>query len=219
MHAQAPLPHRQRCTLLPWARAGRAIPGRCAHTVMAGAGQTMTVTVTGAGGRTGKIVLQKLLAQPERFRARGLVRNQKVHAPPAAHQCLRDLTSCMLVMNNAAAQKAERHQVTCMVCLLHHCTACMRTQNNCLSACCDVCLAHAVCEEAGGRGRAPRQPLHRRHRGGHPGAAARAARRGCASHCHVSGAPDQTDVHLQGPTPLPFKPYHYTGYRLCDCCL
>ena len=40
----------------------------------------MTVTVTGAGGRTGRIVLQKLLAQPERFNARGLVRNEKVHA-------------------------------------------------------------------------------------------------------------------------------------------
>ncbi|KAK9906414.1 hypothetical protein WJX75_001479 [Coccomyxa subellipsoidea] len=45
--------------------------------VMAAAGERMTVTVTGAGGRTGKIVLQKLLAQPDKFEARGVVRNAK----------------------------------------------------------------------------------------------------------------------------------------------
>ena len=39
----------------------------------------ITVTVTGAGGRTGKLVLKKLLAQPERYTARGLVRDEKVH--------------------------------------------------------------------------------------------------------------------------------------------
>jgi uncharacterized protein YbjT (DUF2867 family) len=36
------------------------------------------VTVTGAGGRTGKLVLQKLLARPAQFDARGLVRDDKV---------------------------------------------------------------------------------------------------------------------------------------------
>ncbi|BDA46321.1 probable protein TIC 62, chloroplastic at C-terminar half [Coccomyxa sp. Obi] len=45
--------------------------------VMATTSESMTVTVTGAGGRTGKIVLQKLLAQPDKFAARGLVRNTK----------------------------------------------------------------------------------------------------------------------------------------------
>ena len=40
------------------------------------------VTVTGAGGRTGKIVLQKLLAQPDKFEARGVVRNTKVKTQP-----------------------------------------------------------------------------------------------------------------------------------------
>lgn len=65
-----------------------------------------------------------------------------------------------------------------------------------------VALAHAVCEKAGGRGRAPRQPLHRRHCGGHSGAAAGAARRGRACHCHVSRAPDQTAIHCQGLLPL-----------------
>lgn len=39
------------------------------------------MTVTGAGGRTGKLVLQKLLAQPDRFNARGLVRDEKVLTP------------------------------------------------------------------------------------------------------------------------------------------
>lgn len=36
------------------------------------------MTVTGAGGRTGKLLLQKLLAQPDKFEARGLVRDDKV---------------------------------------------------------------------------------------------------------------------------------------------
>ena len=36
------------------------------------------VTVTGAGGRTGKLILQKLLAQPDKYTARGLVRDEKV---------------------------------------------------------------------------------------------------------------------------------------------
>lgn len=38
---------------------------------------TSQVTVTGAGGRTGKLILQKLLAQPDRFTARGLVRDEQ----------------------------------------------------------------------------------------------------------------------------------------------
>ena len=36
------------------------------------------VLVTGAGGRTGKLVLQKLLGRPEHFEARGLVRTAEV---------------------------------------------------------------------------------------------------------------------------------------------
>ena len=38
----------------------------------------MQVTVTGAGGRTGKLIMQKLLAQPDKFTARGVVRDEKV---------------------------------------------------------------------------------------------------------------------------------------------
>lgn len=34
--------------------------------------------MTGAGGRTGKLVLQKLLGRPEHFEARGLVRTPEV---------------------------------------------------------------------------------------------------------------------------------------------
>ena len=49
------------------------------------------VTVTGAGGRTGKIVLQKLLAQPDKFEARGVVRNAKVRTlQPDSHPLILD---------------------------------------------------------------------------------------------------------------------------------
>ena len=34
--------------------------------------------MTGAGGRTGKLILQKLMACPEHFEARGLVRTPEV---------------------------------------------------------------------------------------------------------------------------------------------
>jgi uncharacterized protein YbjT (DUF2867 family) len=34
--------------------------------------------VTGAGGRTGKLVLQKLLSRQDHFEARGLVRTEEV---------------------------------------------------------------------------------------------------------------------------------------------
>ena len=40
--------------------------------------QLRQVLVTGAGGRTGKLVLQKLLGRPEQFEARGLVRTAEV---------------------------------------------------------------------------------------------------------------------------------------------
>lgn len=40
------------------------------------------VTVTGAGGRTGKLIMQKLLAQPDKFTARAVVRDEKVCQAP-----------------------------------------------------------------------------------------------------------------------------------------
>ena len=42
----------------------------------------MQVTVTGAGGRTGKLIMQKLLAQPDTFTARAVVRDEKVCQAP-----------------------------------------------------------------------------------------------------------------------------------------
>merc|ERR1712176_452591 len=41
-----------------------------------------TVLVTGAGGRTGKLVVKKLAARPTQFTVRGLVRPGKVHGDP-----------------------------------------------------------------------------------------------------------------------------------------
>ena len=38
----------------------------------------MQVTVTGASGRTGMLIVQKLLAQPESCTVRGLVRSEEV---------------------------------------------------------------------------------------------------------------------------------------------
>ena len=38
----------------------------------------LQVLVTGAGGKTGKIVLQKLLALPDQYSVRGLVHSERV---------------------------------------------------------------------------------------------------------------------------------------------
>lgn len=39
----------------------------------------LQVLVTGAGGQTGKIILEKLLDAPDRFSVRGLVHSEQVH--------------------------------------------------------------------------------------------------------------------------------------------
>eukprot|EP00238_Polyblepharides_amylifera_P005805 CAMPEP_0196591838 /NCGR_PEP_ID=MMETSP1081-20130531/71034_1 /TAXON_ID=36882 /ORGANISM="Pyramimonas amylifera, Strain CCMP720" /LENGTH=329 /DNA_ID=CAMNT_0041915343 /DNA_START=151 /DNA_END=1140 /DNA_ORIENTATION=- len=64
------------------------------------AGDKMKVLVVGAGGRTGKLVLEKLLAQPQRFEAKGMVRSEKSaekvrsSLPSSADAlCLGDITS------------------------------------------------------------------------------------------------------------------------------
>ncbi len=38
----------------------------------------MQVVVSGAGGRTGSLIMQKLLARPDTYKARGIVRNEEV---------------------------------------------------------------------------------------------------------------------------------------------
>ena len=52
-------------------------PVCCSHELS----QLRQVLVTGAGGRTGKLVSQKLLGRPEHFEARGLVRTAEVGLP------------------------------------------------------------------------------------------------------------------------------------------
>ena len=88
----------------PCSRPGRVQRG--ALVIAMAADGKLTVTVTGAGGRTGKLVLKKLLAQPERYTARGLVRDEKVHALTAAciaHLCT-FVTGDMLRLQNYACK-------------------------------------------------------------------------------------------------------------------
>jgi hypothetical protein len=59
-------------------RARSAVPvrsvGHSRRALQAVAGEKLSVLVTGAGGRTGALVLDKLLSEPDTFTAKGLVR-------------------------------------------------------------------------------------------------------------------------------------------------
>ena len=88
-------------------RALSAVPargvGHSRRALRAVAGDKLSVLVTGAGGRTGSLVLEKLLSEPDTFTAKGLVRSPWLYLNLPAFQRSVDTMSIEAKSSQGAA--------------------------------------------------------------------------------------------------------------------